>query len=75
MTAIEDPLTAEAAQNHIGEALCMFAAEGLCEYDLARGDRCEQCERYADILRQARELYGDVRWVVTPDGLLHDLRS
>jgi hypothetical protein len=34
-----------------------------------------KCPRHADILRCARELYGDVRWGVTPEGMLQEIGS
>ncbi|MBM3493081.1 MAG: hypothetical protein FJX72_01980 [Armatimonadetes bacterium] len=54
-------------------ATCAFALEGLCELGDAPGQRCEACERYNDLLRQARDLYGGGRWRVNPDGLLQEM--
>jgi hypothetical protein len=53
---------------------CAFAAEGLCDGGDRIDGRCEACERYNDLLQQARDLYRDVRWIVTPDGLLEEIR-
>jgi hypothetical protein len=32
-----------------------------------------KCPRHADILRCARELYGDIRWGITPEGILQEV--
>ncbi|NLH97864.1 MAG: hypothetical protein GX446_00030 [Chthonomonadales bacterium] len=75
MTATEEPQAHDTIDDSVDDAPCMFAAEGLCDYDPETGTRCDACERYADILKRAQELYGGVRWVVTPDGLLYDMQS
>lgn len=68
MTKEISPLTARADSRDVP---CAFAAEGLCEGD---GDRrCCDCQRYNELLREAIGLYPDVRWVLTPDGMLYGL--
>ncbi len=49
---------------------CAFAAEGLCGKAHTDAERCNECQRYNDLLRSARELYSNVRWLLTPDGML-----
>lgn len=55
------------------EVVCAFAVDGLCDAPDRRSGRCERCERYAELLRSARELYADVRWFISPDGMLYDV--
>ncbi len=72
--------TADSATPHIPTrstraAECPFRAEGLCDLTEPSPSRCERCERYADLLRSARELYGGVRWTVNAEGMLVELET
>ncbi len=55
-------------------ALCAFAADGLCDGGNPPGTLCSTCERYTNLLREARDLYKGIRWIVTPEGLLQEVR-
>jgi hypothetical protein len=55
------------------KALCAVRADGLCAIDDPTEAKCGNCDRYADLLRSARELYADVAWAVTPEGVLQEI--
>jgi len=54
---------------------CAFAVEGLCEGAHSETGLCADCARYNELLRRAVELYGNVRWVLTPEGQLYGLED
>lgn len=62
-------------EEEITAAFCALRREGLCPQPSGEGRRCAECERYNEILRRARELYRDVRWVLTPEGMLVGFRN
>lgn len=66
-------ITRDRVRNSQEIVTCAFAREGLCEGPLASGGQCRDCARYNELLRRAVELYGDVRWALTPDGQLYDI--
>ncbi len=57
-----------------GIALCAFAADGLCNGGDPPGSLCDTCRRYTDLLKEARDLYRGIRWIVTPEGMLQEVR-
>lgn len=56
------------------ETTCAFVAAGLCT-EAPGSAACRQCRRYADLLRSARDLYEDVRWILSPDGMLYGIHD
>ncbi len=46
---------------------------GVCDHKGDAVKLCEQCERYAGILRSAREVYSTGKWLVGPDGILQEV--
>jgi len=52
---------------------CPWHGTRACDAVEPSSERCQSCDRYAELLESVREIYGDRAWAVTPDGVLQEV--